>query len=559
MFNSSVHNPPTKIDPIKIATIGGYGYPWFYKAIDSAAWLWSTGKCETNEIHLIFHYFPEPVTVNSLIAYLERSTLAGLIQKLKKAIFAKRAKDSNLPSYSGLLLEQDSKKLVVSNVYHKVKIYEYLKAYASASFIWIDLLIRKKRPLEILGLTHRGIRIGDIVASIALRFDFKMAGELGFTHTTFHSLFLAIFHVNCSLKLSIDRYSFVVCPDKVYLPGVLLRAASQIGAITIITDNLFHEFLTEPFAGIDFDRHIDINTFALFERYMQNRIKVDSPCLSYMQMLPKRKSFYNWNSKLVCLQQKAKSTTDIHCIIFLHQISDAQYLFGLDGYSDLVEWSDETVTLLSLNPFVTNILIKFHPANYGYYKADDIFESNFIKKFSSNSKISFVDPHTPLSSLISIPNLIGITHHGSVAEELIYLHIPVIASSFSPWGDLFDFVTFKWSRRVAYVECLENLHPANMLCVEKFQLDSLRDYVVNYRINSVEYLFRECPYKFSYYLNKQAILLDSNYNEYLSALLAFPPDSLEISYFVSWLSDPASRIEYLEYAKTYRKNICTKA
>jgi hypothetical protein len=50
----------------------------------------------------------------------------------------------------------------------------------------------------------------------------------------------------------------------------------------------------------------------------------------------------------------------------------------------------------------------------------------------------------------------GITHHGSVAEELVFLGIPVLASTRAPWTDSYQFVR-TWRSVHEYGDMLDGL------------------------------------------------------------------------------------------------------
>jgi hypothetical protein len=80
--------------------------------------------------------------------------------------------------------------------------------------------------------------------------------------------------------------------------------------------------------------------------------------------------------------------------------------------------------------------------------------------------------------------VVGITHHGSVAEELVFKKIPVIASTNSYWGEEYKFGY--WWKNVKDYENLISGKAITELVVTKTQIDELYRYAMDqyFNINS---------------------------------------------------------------------------
>lgn len=143
-------------------------------------------------------------------------------------------------------------------------------------------------------------------------------------------------------------------------------------------------------------------------------------------------------------------------VIFLHQVSDAAYLFGVDCFDDLDQWLFETIKILSVYNFL--VIIKIHPAYFSKkltYPIDNKYaqylEGIFDVKFnlmsqngihkSSFENVVFVHHSVPASELSRcFPDFLCITHHGTVACEAAYLGHTVMVSNASPYINSHKFV-----------------------------------------------------------------------------------------------------------------------
>ena len=168
----------------------------------------------------------------------------------------------------------------------------------------------------------------------------------------------------------------------------------------------------------------------------------------------------------------------VSVILYLHSFTDGQYIYGYDGYNDLMDWSFNTVSLLNSNKHVTKIIVKPHPGINPIYHPGDVIANKYLRsRLSGFKKVQWADFHFDVNHINSSGLVVGVTHHGSVAEELVFNKIPVIASTHSPWGEEYKF-GYWWSNPKEY-ETLISTESITEFVVTKIQTDELYRYAMD--------------------------------------------------------------------------------
>ena len=207
-----------------------------------------------------------------------------------------------------------------------------------------------------------------------------------------------------------------------------------------------------------------INEERIFN-YYTNRIKKPWEVLNY------KFEKYNSNQDSLCLD-------GVSVIVYLHSFTDAQYVYGYDGYHDLMDWSLRTISLLNSNKYVDKVIIKPHPESTSLYHPGDSIANEYLKsKIFNMDKVQWINFHFDVNHIKSTGVVIGITHHGSVAEELVFQNFPVIASKHSPWGEEYKF-GYCWDDLKEY-ETLISSKSITELKVTKFQTQELYQYAMD--------------------------------------------------------------------------------
>jgi len=135
--------------------------------------------------------------------------------------------------------------------------------------------------------------------------------------------------------------------------------------------------------------------------------------------------------------------------IFLHAISDAQYIYGISCFLDLHDWLMSTIKISKTQKIP--LIIKCHPSLFNpdlNYPVDKMYLRRLQKTFGiypekiSADEISatrvpgvyFIHHTCPPKSLTSkIPRVLFLTHHGSIATEAAFLGQSVICSRAGPY------------------------------------------------------------------------------------------------------------------------------
>ena len=153
----------------------------------------------------------------------------------------------------------------------------------------------------------------------------------------------------------------------------------------------------------------------------------------HLKLYKSQKTFYNWMQEIKYKKIRDTNFKKFDYIIYAHSFTDAQLVWGYDGFINLYEWLDFTINELTKSN--KSVLIKAHP-NF-YLKNLEIFSwerkifLNLINKYKNFNKIEFINfPVNNYKLMKKLnPRCIGITHHGSVGLELLFNNFKVISSA----------------------------------------------------------------------------------------------------------------------------------
>jgi hypothetical protein len=158
-------------------------------------------------------------------------------------------------------------------------------------------------------------------------------------------------------------------------------------------------------------------------------------------------------------------------------------MFGLDGFEDLYDWTVVTIDECLGNRHIGRVLIKGHPnIELVTVSADKHAVERLRRRFQHEPRVAFIDPRTDIKALTSLGLVYGITHHGSVAEELVAVGLPVIASSTAPWKKNYPFLRL-WDSPSEYVAILRGLKTTDWSAPGSREMEALLQYVHEYRLN----------------------------------------------------------------------------
>jgi len=333
---------------------------------------------------------------------------------------------------------------------------------------------------EALLLKFSGVVIGDLVLSTALRSD---PGSIAEPHRTQRLPRLlaegaarAAFAAKHRDDLEAAAVTAIWCtPEASYLQAILPRAATQKrsglqlvddaeGFISLIRANnlpAIPPLLIVPAEG-ETDR-----TWA--SKHLHSRL----------QALEERTENEAKENPLTGLSRESSNRIDV--VVFLHDFADGEFMNGFDGLGSNYQWAEFTLTNLVQDSNLT-IYVKPHPA----IRVESTFGrkvSGLITSLQANisGSINWLTPvHSPQTQM-RLGSSVGITRYGTVAEELTFRGIPVIASKNAPYS-AHNFATH-WVDLASYSEILQDLRRIARDGVSRSQKDACLDYVYRRHAN----------------------------------------------------------------------------
>jgi hypothetical protein len=345
--------------------------------------------------------------------------------------------------------------------------------------------------VHLLDASYRGIKVGDLAASESLRFGRGEVTSLQCTLNLWRMLADSILICDlCFDDIELTQGSAVFALEPTYRHSVYKRALRARGADVIEmpsydsggsfriigpSEELRHPDAVKPPSAPP--TTLEREQAAL---YMEARLASPQQHLPYMVTGGNRDTDQELRS--VTGEAVTVDGSNLTIALFLHSFDDAQYYFGCDGYSDLLEWTDTTIRLAVDNASVGRVLIKAHPnSEESIYPKSRRSELWLQNRYARENRVTWIDRRTSLRAIASIPHVVGITHHGSVAEELVFLGVPTIASRTAPWGDSYRFVR-TWATPAEYEKMLAAVSLANYGEVSAEERDSLLTFLSEYRL-----------------------------------------------------------------------------
>ena len=170
-------------------------------------------------------------------------------------------------------------------------------------------------------------------------------------------------------------------------------------------------------------------------RKMIKKTLIDPNFIPWMKMVKFKK------------QKKIIDYNKFDYIIYAHAFTDAQLVFGYDGYANMCDWLIETINILK--KLKKSVIIKPHPNFYDYlllnldkknkeknisYKDHQMYLK--IKNMYNDPTIQFLDePYLNMEFLnkLNKKKHIIITHHSSAILECCYMGFKCISSKSTFW------------------------------------------------------------------------------------------------------------------------------
>lgn len=396
---------------------------------------------------------------------------------------------------------------------------------------------------KLMALKFSGIEIGTSVGSAALRNDYMAHGSIKHCNNLFFSLIGAVYFISF-LKKQLSNFKikdlYVIPSERYFLHSLFVRTTRYLGGNILdglgykyekklISSDLSYEYF--DVVNNDIIRPLSDSERVNSIKHLEGRLNRPSNSLWYMfrgANIP-HLNLRNTDGKSITTEEK-----ELYVVVFLHQFEDGQYCFGYDGFNDIYEWTVFTIDTLIKNPNIKKIFIKSHPnASSAKYPGDEIAIKNIINKYRDIIRVEWLDSSCGPLSLKNPGIFIGVTKHGSIAEELSSIDISNISSICSRWADNYKFSKI-WRSKDDYQNILLSIsHEKNNLFSFGYK-DDLYRYIRDYRLQAKNIHERQAWFKFAFILNAiRPTPIDFEiYNNLLSNL---NENSIEFNNFIKYL------------------------
>ena len=346
----------------------------------------------------------------------------------------------------------------------------------------------------LLLLRYRDVPVGDLVASETIGLNSSAGGSL--RRCGFVALFGCLMDVVYTVDYILGRTwnaqerEYVTTSETTYLEELyrrtlklrrfnILEFYDYSGRLRVVDpeEEVPNPFIVRGRNGEQLSAHQIEHTW----RYLAERVSDAGRQLWYMNV------GHNAGGQERVVDEQghvvARDDQSLTVVIFLHGFDDAQYMFGLDGYEDLYDWTVVSIDECLGNRHIGRVLIKGHPnIDLVTVSADKYAVERLRRRFQHEPRVEFIDRRTDIKALTSLGLVYGITHHGSVAEELVAVGLPVIASSIAPWGKNYPFLRL-WDSPSEYAAILRGLTTTDWSIPGSREMEALVQYVHEYRLN----------------------------------------------------------------------------
>jgi hypothetical protein len=549
---------------IVLHSTASHGAFYLFKLIDTSIWLLSNNRKQQKSLpdnkdeivlELILHPIMDRISFLVFLSRIKRRLLSGIVKfKITKTALNTGSRTEELSLYDTVYRTKKEVSINTELGLIRIKLADkplgsdiltWIKCYLKTIDFWLTIHRKGELvPARLLNLNYMGIIFGDLIASNALRINSKKSGG---SISSCPGLFIVIFKALLIIEYiinevkNIDSNSYVIIPEPTYLHGIYRRLLHSRGVNSIEPRYYSSEFkIIEPFLPLENPLIVEnpIKTVLNDARrqraisYLQERLQVPGK-LWYMSQ-----GNNSNDDKLVDLNDDIVIThkDKLYAGIFLHSFDDAQYLFGIDGFNDIFHWTKFTIEKLLSNKNIDTIFIKQHPnIDYARYPGDKVAVEKLKNSYRNNPRVIWLKSNCSLNAFPGIDFFVGITHHGSIAEELTSINIPVIASTFAPWGKAFRFLQ-TWSDRNEYSDMLKNLNIGNIKKPSDNEMDELYRFVTEYRIEVPSINNRSTWLKYLEFVNKDTPKVSADiFYDTEKKLSALRVDDLEFTGFVSEL------------------------
>lgn len=500
---------------LELHSTASHGPAYFFDVIKQAKWLLKETR-SGNVVDVYFH----PMVVRSPLAILGILNIRKISRKFTRKISLIKDYLSSPTSNSGKKKIKNISSTLSVSVYKKVfflgiscfiktlhgdihivalpkKIMLSLRSSISNDWtainLWLGIFVAGRVNAErLLNLTYDDILIGDLIASTALRKYPKAGGDLhecvGFLELIARSVAIVNYCRNNLLARDLSVV-YVTVPELTYLHAIYKRTLRSDGANVLESHDYTGRYqiikAEEAYANPKIARGPGIQSLVSNQRekaftYLNSRIEKPGENLWYMYHGANRIDDRMLDSQG---NEIDVSKNSLYAVIFLHSFDDGQYLFGLDGFDGIYHWTIESIDACLANRNIKAVFLKSHPsADNIRNPGNKVAVERIAERYKSTDRLVWLKKDTSPKAFVDLGKFVGITHHGSVAEELTFLGVPVVTGIYAPWGKIFKF-TYSWSSPSQYRDLLRSISVDSWARPSDWTQDELYRFVLEYRIN----------------------------------------------------------------------------
>jgi len=342
--------------------------------------------------------------------------------------------------------------------------YKDLNLYFHIIKAVIFFIIKSRKLSNIINYSIEGVNIGLPAFSTAMK-TFKVYDSKIFLYYSVFKQFISavrmyFFSTKIIKESQINSEELVVYIDDIaYLNSILFDSLmkSEVGVYTNKYPHGYMLYKNKKHTQISSAKYEypKINeSEEKYHDYMEKRLTNPLDFIPYL----------NADISVKIKKYKPKMANAQTVLIYPHSFTDAQLVYGYDGFLNMYEWLEFTLdVLIDKN---VNIIVKGHPNYWAKNYESEVIEwdlklwNRLQKKYNTNKYVEFIDfPVSNKDQLDSLDpkNTVVISHHGNAAVEAAYLGFKSISSSCSIWGNEYYSFCETWSTREEYKEILCNL------------------------------------------------------------------------------------------------------
>ena len=310
---------------------------------------------------------------------------------------------------------------------------------------------------KILNLTYKNIRLGKYLIAQTYRDYGTYTSIFKFYFSLLKNIYVASLYIETA-NFYLDKFQFkcVYLDHCEYLNGIFYDIFYENG-ITIYSNhypkNIF-KVVSNKKKKINLEDCLKIEYLKNQKKnYSQKEIK-----RILKKIFIRQNNYFPWVNDINYKDIPKENYKMYDYIVYAHSFTDAQLIYGADGFCSTLEWLIFTIN--ELNRQNKKFIIKAHPnffldAKVEYAKWDKDIFIKFFSKFQNNDNILIIDQPIDNHKLIKLLNkkCIVITHHGTVLLEMIYNNFKTI-SSIGNFIDTRFNISNTWLNKIQYKKLL---------------------------------------------------------------------------------------------------------